>query len=131
MNDQLTASLARQADMNSAARIKAAIRGKDVLNDTNLSQMRNALVVAAERFDDNAAMFRQIADLGKTDPEAAQKASGPMVNWTACGPLADDFERQARDTRGLIDWIDGPEDEDYEGRTVAQLTITRQVTFED
>lgn len=117
-------------DMNTTARVKAAIRGQDALSETNTSQLRNSLVVAAERFDENAKMFRTVADLGQTDPDAAQKASGPMVHWTACGPLADDFERQARDTRALIDWIDGPDDGDYEGRNVALLTITRQITFE-
>lgn len=130
MNDTLTASLARQANMNSDARIKAAIRGKDQLTENNLAQMRNALIVAAEKFDANAQMFRAVAETGKTDPEAAQKAIGGLMHWSACDGLASDFEKQATDTRGLIDWIDGPEDEEHDGRTVALLTITRQITFE-
>lgn len=115
---------------NGSERVKAAMRGKDSLADNDTSQLRNALSVAAERFTENAVMFRQIADLGKTDPDAAQKASGPLVHWTACGPLADDFERQAEATRGFIDWIDGPDDEEHEGRIVSDVVITRQIAFE-
>lgn len=115
---------------NAAERVNAAVKGKDTLSDSDVSQLRNSLVVAAERFDENAAMFRAIADQGKTDPEGAQKACGPMVHWSACGPLADDFERQAAATRGLIDWIDGPDDEEHDGKVVETLTLTRQIAFQ-
>lgn len=73
--------------------------------ENQLSTLRNALVVAAERFDEDAKQFRdlqpQLEQQEKDDPERFR-----LIHSSACPRLAEQFDLQAKQTRELLDLFD-------------------------
>lgn len=67
------------------------------LVDAQRNTLRNALVLAAGRYDDYAAEFDKA------------HAAGHGRNWDR---VAEQHRQNAKDTRALIDLMDGDEDED-------------------
>jgi hypothetical protein len=82
--------------------------------ESNLrSQLLNALSVAAERYDENAKEFRTLKPQ-LLEKEAADPAAVLLIHSSACDPLAEQFERQAADTRKLIGLFEGEDENGVE-----------------
>jgi hypothetical protein len=64
---------------------------KIILSSDKKSLLLNALTVAAEKFDKNAEAFREVAETG----------GNPMVSVKGALHLAQEFDRQAKETREL------------------------------
>jgi hypothetical protein len=82
--------------------------------DGNLrSQLLNALSVAAERYDENAKEFRTLKPQ-LLEAETKASAEVRLIHSSACDPLAEQFERQAADTRKLIGLFNGEDENGVE-----------------
>lgn len=90
----------------STRRLSIAADSVTTLNEHYRSTLRNALVVAAEKFDANAAEFDA---LGKNGPPAEGEVS--LVPYgSGALRIAGQFRLQALDTRHLIEVLDGDDD---------------------
>ncbi|KGM36175.1 hypothetical protein [Inquilinus limosus] len=69
------------------------------LTDAEQSTLTNALQVAAERFDEHVKLFTELAEGGGND----------FIRPRAAVSMAQQFERQAADTRSLLSVINGAE----------------------
>lgn len=75
------------------------------LHENEASNLRNALVLAKEKYLKNAADFRAM----KPDVVAAEKADPKamkLVHSSALEPLAQQFEQQAADVGELLEKLD-------------------------
>jgi hypothetical protein len=83
------------------------------INGNRLTTLLNALHVAAERFDADAKEFRDgFAKWQAMTAEDKAKASFAIVHPQAYPGFADQFERQAAETRELHALIQGDDAED-------------------
>lgn len=79
------------------------------LNDSEQSTLSNALLLAAEKYEANAAEFRRM----KPDLEADERDNPEAMRFihsSACDGLAEQFDLQAANTRALMEKIDELED---------------------
>ncbi len=98
----------------------------EVLGSDQRSHLRNALVVAAEKFDENAKLFNLAADRTLLVQLEQIPAEGvEIVNVEAYHSLGNQFTRQADQVRALIALIDGGDDDEEDP---AVLIVQRPVT---
>lgn len=111
-------------DPNHKDRVAAALKGKDVLSGNVINTLTNALVVAKEQFEKNRKHFAdQVAKLD--DPEFVKAHEGGMVSPTIYAPMERQFAGQVKEVQALIDWLEGPEEGEVNGREVAEVEISR------
>jgi len=80
------------------------------LNDHTRSALRGALVIAAEKYEENRAEFMKLAALNP--PEAERQ---PLVPYGAAAQrVALQFGCQADDVRALIALIDGDDEAEHD-----------------
>lgn len=82
---------------------------KLTLTDDQQSSLSNALLVAAEKYAENAKYFREIKpQLEKQEADNPERMS--FVHSSACDSMAEQFDRQAIEARKLMELIDEAED---------------------
>lgn len=95
------------------------------LGSAQVSVITHALSVAAERFDGDAKVFGEIIALEdekaasqSVEPAESEKDKAgnlvirvPIITRQGAVQLREQFERQARDTRGVLAIVEGYEDE--------------------
>lgn len=114
-------------DPNNTDRITAACKRGDDLSQGHLSTLRNALIVAKERYTEHRDEFQANADRCKAEPDFVKAHEGGMIDPSIYPRMATQFAQQAEDVQALIDWIDGPDDGEVQGREIDSLTITRRI----
>jgi hypothetical protein len=82
---------------------------KLTLTDDQQSSLSNALMVAAEKYADNAKYFRELKPQLEQQ-EAAHPDRMSFVHSSICDSMADQFDRQAIEARKLMELIDEAED---------------------
>ena len=82
-----------------------------LLSEGEMSTLTNALQVAAEKFDDNVQLFE--AEAVKIDEHMAEHPDAVvLMTGGAARGFAEQFRRQAADTRRLLERVQGANDED-------------------
>lgn len=74
------------------------------LSNNQLSTLRNALTVSAQRFDEDAEQFREVAKALRAGEKVAMFADGEP-GARAADRLTTQFVQQAADTRALLEMV--------------------------
>lgn len=74
------------------------------LSDLEFSTLSNCLRTAADKFTENAKQFRALKP--KLEAQEADGKLTPLIHSSACEPLADQFDQQAKDALKLVEKLD-------------------------
>lgn len=114
-------------DANHQERLAAALKGKDVLPTNMVQALTNALIVAKEKFEENRQhMAAQVAKLD--DPEFIKAHEGGMVSPSIYAPMERQFAGQVKEVEALLEWLDGPEEGEVNGKEIEDIQIVRHIS---
>ena len=111
-------------NMNSEARIQAATKRGDELGDNHINILRGALVVARDHYEKIRAEMQAFADKAASDPAWYAEQAKTMMHPRIYAPMVKQFAGQVAEVDSMIDWLDGPEEDNVE-----DVTILRRITL--
>lgn len=115
-------------DPNTPDALKAAARKQgEPLGGQLTSALRNALGVARERYAAHAKEMQENADKCEADPAFKAAHEGTMVNPRIYRPMQKQFEGQVEEVDQIMAWIDGPDDGEYAGQEITEISLHRHL----